>query len=166
MGILSSRDLNPGALLAARSLLSELADLPLTFIGGWHSPAEEELLRLLSPKHSVVVCLAKGLPHYEPPEVIRAMLTEERALVLSHCSDSVRRMSRRRALRRNEIVVSLSGCVLVLTAQPGTATATLVERMLAVRHPVAAVDHLSNEPLFALGAAPATREFVQTHCLE
>ncbi|MFQ5851742.1 MAG: DNA-processing protein DprA [Candidatus Binatia bacterium] len=77
LGIISSRKIEPDLALKAAELLKQLACLEGTFISGWHSPLEEEALRILLDQPSrIVFCLSKSLNKFIPHRGFRSGLAK------------------------------------------------------------------------------------------
>src|SRR5712692_11255860 len=67
LGVVSARKIEPDLALKTAELLEQLTSIGLTFIGGWHSPLEEEALRvLLRAQARIVCCIAKSLERFVP----------------------------------------------------------------------------------------------------
>ena len=93
-------------------------------IGGFHSPVEREVLRILL-RSSVPVCivLARSLPKRVPPE-FRRPLDEGRLLLLSPFDARTKRATQETGVRRNQLVAALADKVFVAYAAPGSKTET------------------------------------------
>jgi predicted Rossmann fold nucleotide-binding protein DprA/Smf involved in DNA uptake len=159
LGVVSARAIEPDLALKTAELLEQLTPISLTFIGGWHSPLEEEALRvLLRAQARIVCCIAKSLERFVPSEDISSIVVGGRGLLLTHCSPRARRISRDASLKRNEVFLNLAKALLVLSAPPRSASAKLAEVALKLSKPVFAIEHRINEELLTSGAAPATFE--------
>ncbi|MBI4487690.1 MAG: DNA-processing protein DprA [Deltaproteobacteria bacterium] len=162
LGIVSARRIEPDLALATLELLQQLASLEITFISGWHSPLEEEALRiLLTQPVRIIFCLAKSLNKFLPLPEIKSLLNEGRALVITHCSPKAKRISRDASLRRNHLVIALAKAVLVLSAPDGSASFKLAKAAIGLGKPVFTPEHRVNDGLLASGALPATFENIQ-----
>lgn len=93
-------------------------------IGGFHSPVEKEVLKIML-RSTVPVCivLARGLPKRVPQEFRRA-LDEGRLLLLSPFDAKTRRATEETAAYRNHVVVALADKAVVAYAAPGSKTET------------------------------------------
>ncbi|HEY3304801.1 MAG TPA: DNA-processing protein DprA [Candidatus Binatia bacterium] len=159
LGVVSAREIEPDLALKTAELIEQLTSIKVTFIGGWHSPLEEEALRiLLRGRAPIVFCVAKTLEKFVPLEDVRTVVAQGRGLLLTHCSPKARRISRDASLRRNEIFLSLARALLVLSAPPRSASAKLAEGAVKLGKPVFAIDHRVNQDLLASGVLPATFE--------
>lgn len=91
-------------------------------IGGFHSPVEKEVLKIML-RSTVPVCivLARGLPKRIPTE-FRRPLDEDRLLLLSPFDAKTRRATQETAAERNQVVATLADKVFVAYAAPGSKT--------------------------------------------
>ena len=91
-------------------------------IGGFHSPVEREVLRiLLRSTVPVSIVLARSLPKRIPPDFHRP-LEEGRLLLLSPFDAKTKRATQETAARRNEVVAALAGRIVVAYAASGGKT--------------------------------------------
>jgi len=160
LGIVSARQIDSDLALKNAQLLKELAFLnELAFVGGWHSPLEEEALRILSAQMApVVFCVPKALDKVVLSADLERRVGQGRILLLTHCSPRAKRISRDASIRRNQLVKSLATALLVLSAPTGSATFTLAKSALRCGQPVFTPDHRINTDLLMCGAFPATFE--------
>jgi DNA processing protein len=160
LGIVSARKIDPELALKTSELLTQLARLEnLSFIGGWHSPLEEEALRiLLVHPVRIIFCLPKDLCRFVPPPEVRGGMSEGRILLLTHCSPRAKRISRDASLRRNLLVAAASQGLLVLAAPRGSRSLKLAQKAISLGRPVFTPQHWMNEGLLSSGAEPATAE--------
>ncbi len=162
LGILSARKIEPDLALKTSELLRQLDSLDATFVSGWHSPLEEEVLRiLLSQQAKIIFCLAKSLDKFSPSVAVENLVSQGRGLLLTHCSPKAKRISRDASLRRNQLVIGLSKELLVLSGPQGSASFKLARLALNSGKTVFAVQHPMNRNLLALGALPASGEIIQ-----
>ena len=158
LGIISARQIDSDLTLKSAKLLKELASLhELAFVGGWHSPLEEEAFHiLLVQTATIVVCVPKALNRIVLSADLERRVGQGQVLLLTHCSPKVKRISRDASTRRNEVVRGLATGLLVLSAPAGSATLTLAKSALRHGQPVFTVEHSMNRDLLGCGALPAT----------
>ena len=162
VGIVSARRIEPDLALKAAEVVRELATLEVGFIGGWHSPLEEEALRILITRSArVIVCTAKSLDRFKPSPEVTDFVNQGRALLLTRCSPKARRISRDASIRRNELVLGLANGLVVLSAPAGSASFKLAQLAVGLRKPVFAPPHPINQRLLASGAVSATAESIR-----
>ena len=91
-------------------------------IGGFHSPVEKEVLKIML-RSTVPVCvvLARKLPRRIPTE-FRRPLDEGRLLLVSPFDAKTRRATQETAAYRNQVVAALADKVFVAYAAPGSKT--------------------------------------------
>ena len=164
LGIISARQIDSDLASKASQLLKQLVSLKdVAFVSGWHSPLEEEALRiLLAQEAATVLCLAKSLDRFSPSSGVEKRITDGKTLVLTHCSRKAKRITRNASLRRNELIVELTKALLVVSAPEGSATLSLAKSALRHRKVVITPEHPMNKELLASGALPATLENLQT----
>ena len=115
----------PGsAILAAYDQAAQWRDKGRCVISGFHSPVEQECLRiLLRGKQPIIICPARALPKRIPADWQKSM-DEGRLLILS-AFPTERRVTADLAQRRNEIVAALADDHYFAHITPGGHTAHL-----------------------------------------
>ncbi len=162
VGIVSARAGESNLILSTAELLRQLVRLEMSFIGGWHSPLEKEVLKILLPESPrTIICLAKSINRFGFFQELKTLLNQDRLLLLTHCSPHAKRISRDASVRRNHLVAGLANVMLVLRAPEGSATFKLAQSVIKLGKPVLAPEHPVNENLLASGALPATFETIQ-----
>lgn len=163
LGIVSARQIDSDLALKSSQLLKQLACLKdISFMGGWHSPLEEEALRILSANSArVVFCVSKALHRFVPSLEVTNGIKTHRLLLLTHCSPKAKRISRYASLRSNQLIIQLAAGLLVLSAPEGSASLKLARSALRQGKPVHTVEHRLNKELLAAGALPATLEKIE-----
>jgi predicted Rossmann fold nucleotide-binding protein DprA/Smf involved in DNA uptake len=164
VGIISARQIDSDLPLKTLQLLKQLALLKeACFISGWHSPLEQEALRIIVAQGaSIIFCVAKSLNRFVPPVEIKHRVSQGGALLLTHCSPKAKRISREASIRRNELIVGLAKVLLVLSAPDGSASLKLANSALRRGRSVLTIEHRMNNELLAAGAVSATLENIQT----
>ncbi len=109
-------------------------------IGGFHSPVEKEVLKILFRSLTpVCIVLARGLPKRFPPEY-RRPLDEGRLLIVSPFESHVRRATAHTAIRRNEVVAQLAARIFVAYAAPGSKTESFCLKLVSEGKPCQTFD--------------------------
>jgi predicted Rossmann fold nucleotide-binding protein DprA/Smf involved in DNA uptake len=135
--------------------LRYLREAGQTFIGGFHSPLEQEaLLTLLRGRGGVIVCPARSIDKMRVPPDWQEPLAENRLLVLSPFDAREERVTARLAARRNEFVATVADRVLVVHAEPGSRTAKLAQSIIGRGTPLLTLPSPENKHLLDLGAVP------------
>jgi DNA processing protein len=163
LAIISAREIDSDLALESSQLLKQLAFIKdVSFVGGWHSPLEEQALRiLLAQEVSIVFCVSKALERFIPSIEVVSRVVQGQALLLTHCSPKAKRITRDASMRRNELVVELAKAVLVLSAPEGSASLKLARSALGRGKPVHTLEHRLNKDLLIAGAVPATLETIE-----
>ncbi len=132
----------------------------ITVISGFHSPMEQECLRiLLRSPHPVIWCLARGLLQRIPAKPVdcRPAVAKGRLLIVSPFKDNVRRVTAENAVIRNRLVADLAAAVLVPHAAPGSKIEALALELLAAGKPLYTFDHPANAGILGQGAQNVCR---------
>ncbi len=114
-----------------------LRDEGITVISGFHSPIEQECLRiLLRGKQPIIVCPARAIAGMRIPAECRPAFEAGRLLYFSPFVESPKRVTRDSALRRNELVAALADQAHIAHVTPGGQTAQVVEMLDRWRVPM------------------------------
>ena len=150
----------PGALiLQTYDLARALRDAGVTVIGGFHSPMEKECLTLLlRGTQPVIVCPARGIERMRLPTAWKALLAENRLLILSPFGVKPRRVTADLAEKRNEFVATLADEVFVVHATRGSKTERFCHDVLTWGKPLLTLGGDDNAHLLTLGARPVRPE--------
>ena len=148
----------PGKLiLDTYDLCQHLRAEGVPVISGFHSPMEQECLRILlrSPNH-VILCLARGMLRRIPAKPVdcRAAVAEGRLVIVSPFSDKVRQATAKTAMIRNHVVADMAAAVVVAHAAPGSKMEVLCCDLLAAGKPLYTFDSPANAGLIQAGARP------------
>jgi len=146
----------PGKLiLDTYDLAKSFREKGVTVISGFHSPMEQECLRiLLRSPHRVIWCLARGLYRQIPPKPVdcRPAVADGRLVMVTPFPDTVRHITAKTATTRNRLVVEMASAVVVAHAAPGSKMETLCRDILAGGKPLYTFDHPANAALIEAGA--------------
>jgi len=146
----------PGKLiLDTYDLAKRFRDDGITVISGFHSPMEQECLRiLLRSQNPVIWCIARGLYHRIPSKPVdcRLAVNEGRLVMVTPFPDTVRYITAETATTRNRLVVELASIVVVSHAAHGGKMETLCLDILAEDKPLYTFDHSANTALIEAGA--------------
>ena len=164
LGVISARQIDPDLALKSSEILKQLSTLnEVAFIGGWHSPLEEEALRiLLSQGAAIVFCVSKNLNRFIPSAELENRVRTGEALLLTHCSPKARRISRDASIRRNQLVIGLATALLVLSAPAGSSSLNLAKSALRDGKPVFTPEHRMNKELLGCNALSATFDNIRS----
>lgn len=146
----------PGKLiLDTYDLAKRFRDEGVTVISPFHSPMEQECLRiLLRSPHPVIWCLARGLYRQIPsnPVDCRPAAAEGRLVMVTPFPGTVRHITAKTATTRNRLVVEMASAVVVAHAAPGSKMEALCRDILAAGKPLYTFDHPANAALIQAGA--------------
>jgi predicted Rossmann fold nucleotide-binding protein DprA/Smf involved in DNA uptake len=123
----------PGqAILAAYDQAARWRDAGRCIIGGFHSPVEQECLRiLLRGRQPVIICPARSLEKMRLPGDWQKPLADGRLLILSCFSGNEHRITSTLAARRNEFVAALADEVWFAHVAPGGQMQRLAQKIAA-----------------------------------
>ena len=163
LGIISARQIDSDLASESSQLLKQLVFMKdVSFVGGWHSPLEEEALRvLLAQEASIIFCVSKGLDRFIPSIEVASRVSQGQALLLTHCSPKAKRITRDASMRRNQLVVELAKALLILSAPEGSASLNLARSALRQGKTVHTLEHRLNKDLLIAGAVPATSDTIK-----
>ncbi len=144
----------PGSLiLRTYEYIRSLRDKGITAIGGFHSPVEQECLRiLLRGSSSVIICPARSIQRMRPRPEWKEYLKAGRMLIFSPFDEGKDRITGELAEQRNHFAATLADEVLVPHANPGGKAETLCHKIVSWGKPLLTFDHHDNANLIALGA--------------
>ena len=146
----------PGKLiLDTYDLAKRFRDEGVPVISGFHSPIEQECLRiLLRSPHPVIWCLARGLYRQIPSKPVdcRPAVADGRLVMVTPFADTVRHITAKTATTRNRLVVEMASAVVVAHAAPGSKMEALCRDILAAGKPLYTFDHPANAALIQAGA--------------
>ncbi len=126
--VLCSRECPGAVIFRLFELARRLRDSEVTFMGGFHTPAERDFLAyLLAGKCKLIICPARSLTGMRVPAAWQKAMADQRLLLLSpFAAATQRRQSAQLAARRNEFVINLAEQILLLHAAPASQTARLI----------------------------------------
>ena len=146
----------PGEIiLKTHDLAQRFRRLGKSTIGGFHSPVENECLRvLLRGEQPIIICPARSVENMRlKPEWKRA-LSENRLLILSIFAGKFRRSTVELARQRNKFVAALADKILVAHAAEGSRTLEFANMVSEWGKPLFTFDTKANKSLLQLGAQP------------
>ena len=128
----------PGeAILRAHDAARRMRDEGVTVISGFHSPIEKECLRiLLRGKQPIIICPGRAIEAMRIPADCRAAFDAGRVLFLSPFTRQPRRVTKKSALRRNEVVAALADEAYVAHIESGGKTDRIVKMLTEWKVPI------------------------------
>ena len=144
----------PGELiLKTHDLAQTFKERGIPTIGGYHSPIEQECLRvLLRGVQPILLCPARSIEDMRLKSAWKDALAEERLLILSIFQSPHRRSTAALANRRNAFVAALADKIYIAHAAEDSKTLKFAENMIACGKPVFTFETPANKALFQLGA--------------
>lgn len=144
----------PGELiLKTHDLAQRFKERGIPTIGGYHSPIEQECLRvLLRGIQPILLCPARSIENMRLKSAWKDALAKERLLILSPFESRYNRQTVALANRRNAFVAALADKIYIAHAAEDSKTLKFAERVIAWGKPVFTFETPANEALFQLGA--------------
>ena len=128
IAFLCSRKYPPEVVLKSYDWAIEQREKGNCVISGFHSQIEKDVLHfLLKGKQPVIMVLARGMKKRWEPEIMEATETG-RLLIISPFEVSVRRVSKKTAIKRNRIILDLSDEVYIPSIDKNGALYSLVKK--------------------------------------
>ena len=126
-------------------------------VGGFHTPVEREVLRiLLRAQAPVIFVLARSLVGWRASPTIRGAIAGGAVQVISPFGRDDRRTTRETADRRNQHILTICSEALFAHASPGGKTEALAENARSAGLPITTLPSPSNSNLVDLGAGIAS----------
>ena len=144
----------PGELiLKTHDLAQRFKERGIPTIGGYHSPIEQECLRvLLRGVQPILLCPARSIENMRLKSAWKDAFAKERLLVLSPFESRYNRQTEALANRRNAFVAALADKICIAYAAKGGKTLKFAEKAIAEGKSVFTFETPANEGLFQLGA--------------
>lgn len=125
----ASRQCPGTAIRAAMDWALEQARTRQTIVGGFHSPLEQSVLRLLLEAHSpVVAVLARPVSDARLKPEWETAIAKGCMTVVS-ASTEKERLTGEQAVQRNELVAQLANRIVIAHASPGGRLERLIQRV-------------------------------------
>lgn len=155
VGLICSVKCPGNIILQTYDLAKKLREAGVPVIGGFHSPMEQECLRiLLRGTQPIIVCQARGLQGMRLPAEHKLALQEGRLLYLSTFPEKLRRPTVDTALARNRFVAALAKNLIVPYAAHNSKTFDLCRLVVEWKKPIYTFAHDAGTLLLNLGAQP------------
>lgn len=144
----------PGELiLKTHDLAQTFKERGIPTIGGYHSPIEQECLRvLLRGAQPILLCPARNIENMRLKSTWKDAFAKEQLLILSPFGSRHDRQTVALANRRNDFVAALADKIYIAHAAEGGKTLKFAEQVIACGKPVFTFETSANEVLFQLGA--------------
>ncbi len=143
----------PGEIiLKAHDLAQEFRKAGIPTIGGYHSPVEQECLRvLLRGSQPILVCPARSIERMRPKPAWKDALSQDRLLILS-IFENQERTTAALANRRNAFVAAFADNICIAHAAADSKILEFAQMIIAWGKSVFTFDTPANDALFRLGA--------------
>ena len=144
----------PGEIiLKTHDLAQEFRNAGIPTISGYHSPVEQECLRvLLRGSQPILLCPARSIENMRLKPAWKDALSKERLLILSVFGEHHRRSTAVLANQRNAFVAALADKICIAHAAEDSKILEFAQLVLAWGKPVFTFETPTNDALFQLGA--------------
>ena len=143
-------------ILKTFGLMQDLRNTYACIISGFHSPMEQECLKiLLQGTCGIVLCYARGLPKRIPPEYLKP-IDNGRMLLVSSFNATQDHATRDTSKQRNQLVIALGDIAIIPYAAPGGMTEAIIQDASNSGKPVFTFqnEQNTNKIIFLTGIAP------------
>jgi predicted Rossmann fold nucleotide-binding protein DprA/Smf involved in DNA uptake len=155
LGLFCSNKCPGEIILKCQDWANGLSPSDAVVIGGFHTPIEKDVLRiLLRSKHPVVICPARSLTKMRLSASWKEALEAGNLCLASDFPKSITRATKETAEQRNHFVASLSNSVFIPYAAPGSKTEALAEALLKKKLFVYTFNSPYNKNLLGYGSKP------------
>ncbi|MBN2548713.1 MAG: DNA-processing protein DprA [Anaerolineales bacterium] len=143
------------SVLNAYDIAVNLREKKTPVIGGFHSPVEKDMLRVLwRGSQPITIVLARSLENMRLPRAYRQPLEEGRLLLLSPFAEGRPRPTKEMSAYRNLVVGALAEKILIIHASPGGMLEAQCAQFLEWGKPVYTLAHEANARLIEQGVKP------------
>ena len=144
----------PGEIiLKAHDLAQKFRKVGIPTIGGYHSPVEQECLRvLLRGSQPILLCPARSIENMRLKPAWKDALAEERLLILSIFGSHHRRLTAALANQRNAFVAALADKICIAHAAEDSKILEFAQMVVSWGKPIFTFETPANKALFQLGA--------------
>ncbi len=153
----------PGELiLKTHDLAQRFKERGIPTIGGYHSPIEQECLRvLLRGVQPILLCPARSIENMRLKSAWKDAFAKERLLILSPFESRYNRQTETLANRRNAFVAALADKICIVHAAEDSKTLEFAQMIVSWDKPVFTFNTPANRALFEFGVQSIERRRTQ-----
>jgi predicted Rossmann fold nucleotide-binding protein DprA/Smf involved in DNA uptake len=158
----------PGDLiLKTYDLAQALRDAEIPIISGFHTPIEQDCLKiLLCGTQPIIHCPARSLHKMRLSTEQKQAMVENRLLLISPFSAIYPRVTAELAEKRNEMIAAIAQTIFIAYASPNSKTLAFAQRLIAAGKSVVTFDSSINPLLQAQGIAGLSMDAIVRRCLD
>ncbi len=154
-------------ILKTYDLVQALRDRGITIISGFHTPIEQDCLKILRRgTQAMIHCPARSLHKIRLSPEQKQAIGENRLLLISPFSASYPRVTAELAEKRNEAIGAIAHTIFIAYAAPNSKTLAFAQRLMAAGKCVVTFDSSSNPLLQEQGIAGLGMDAIVRRCLE
>lgn len=152
IAIYSSQKIPLSIYQEAIELIARLSNKGVVLAGGWQSPLERKMLKVVTQveQGKVIYFLAKGIKYFNPWKYLRPLIQSQRLLVVSPFENE-ERITSEMVKERDELILRLIDTFLFIFVNPSGKTPRFVENCLKNNKRVYFVDHPQNKDVLQEG---------------
>lgn len=125
----------------------------ITVVSGFHSPMEQECLRiLLKGTQPIIICPARSIETMRIPADWKPHIEKGRMLIISPFDKKYNRTTAQTARQRNEFISDIADDVFAAHAAPDSKTLALCKQMIAKNKRLYTIPSPYNQTLMEIGA--------------
>ncbi|NDJ19881.1 DNA-processing protein DprA [Myxacorys almedinensis] len=158
----------PGDLiLKTYDLAQSLRDAGIPVISGFHTPIEQDCLKiLLRATQPIIYCPARSIHNIRLSSEQKQAIGENRLLLISPFNASYPRATPELAAKRNEMIGAIAHTIFVAYAAPNSKTLAFAQRLIAAGKSVVTFDSSSNSLLQEQGIVGLGVDAIVQRCLD
>ncbi|NJK54070.1 MAG: hypothetical protein HC851_21860 [Acaryochloris sp. RU_4_1] len=158
----------PGDLiLKTYDLAQSLRDTEISVISGFHTPIEQDCLKiLLRGTQPIIHCPARSLHNIHLSPEQKQAIGENRLLLISPFNASYPRVTAELAGKRNELIGAITHTIFISYAAPNSKTLAFAQRLIAAGKSVVTFDSSSNSLLQKQGIVGLGIDEIVQRCLD
>jgi predicted Rossmann fold nucleotide-binding protein DprA/Smf involved in DNA uptake len=157
----------PGDLiLKTYDLTQALRDAEIPVISGFHTPIEQDCLKiLLRGTQPIIHCPARSIHNLRLSSEQKQAVDENRLLLISPFSSSYPRVTAELAGKRNEMIGAIAQTIFIAYAAPNSKTLAFAQRLISAGKSVVTFASPSNPLLQEQGIVGLGIDAIVQHCL-
>ncbi len=158
----------PGDLiLKTYDLAQSLRDQAIPIISGFHTPIEQDCLKiLLRGTQPIIHCPARSLHKIRLSPAQKQAMVENRLLLISPFSSSYPRVTAELAGKRNEMIGAIAHTIFIAYAAPNSKTLAFAQSLISAGKSVVTFASSSNPLLQEQGIVGLEIETIVRRCLD
>ncbi len=158
----------PGDLiLTTYNLVQALRDAEIPIISGFHTPVEQDCLKLLlRGTQPIIHCPARSIHNIRLLPEQQQAIGENRLLLISPFNASYPRVTAKLADKRNELIGAIAHAIVIAYAAPNSKTLALTQRLITSGKSIVIIASPSNPLVQEQGIIGVDIDAIVQRCLD